>query len=154
MDTTGIIYATDFSRFEEIVVPPEVVEEVKDLASRLKLASIKNIRVEEPSKESVEKVKEVAKKTGDLARLSQADLKVLALGYEKGYVVVSDDRNVQNICCFLGIRFLSIFSPRIRKKIVWKEYCDSCKRVFDVGTKVCPVCGRKLRRIRWRAKPV
>ena len=149
LDTSAIIYLNRFDIFQEKLTVPGVINEVKDRISRLKLSSME-LRVEEPSTESIEKVRKVAESLGDIDKLSQTDIKVLALALEKGYTIVSDDRNIQNVAKKLGIEFISIFSPRIKKLIVWKKFCKHCKKIFGIKETVCPICGSRLIRIRWK----
>ena len=141
LDTSAIIYLSDFRKFEEIFTVEEVLEEVKDRISSLKLSSL-NLKVEEPERESLEIVKNAARETGDLEKLSETDLKVIALAKEKDCTIISDDRSVQNVAEKLGIKYISIFSKKISKLIAWGKYCKNCKKFFE--GKVCPVCGSKL----------
>ena len=145
LDTSAIIYLNDFREFDEILTVPEVIEEVKDKTSKIKLSGI-NLKVVEPNFIAVKTVETVAHTTGDLEKLSQTDIKILALAKENGYTIVSDDRNIQNVAEKLGINFFSIFNEKISKFITWKKYCKNCKRYFDSG-ETCPVCGSKLVRI-------
>lgn len=145
LDTSAIIYLNDFRLFEEMVTVSEVIEEVKDNVSSLKLSGL-NLKILEPGVESIKEVKGVAKKTGDLEKLSKTDLKVLALAKETNFTIISDDRNIQNVAEKMGIKYVSIFNKRITKLIIWKKLCKNCKKVFEKG-RVCPVCGGKLSRV-------
>jgi UPF0271 protein len=121
---------------------PEVLEEVRDQLSKLRLAGAR-LKVIEPSKRSVEEVKAKAKMTGDLANLSLTDLKLLALAKEVKGTLVTDDRNIQNVARKLGIAFSPVAKVPIKKLIVWRKFCPACKRFFQRGTR-CPVCGHEL----------
>ncbi|MEM5800450.1 MAG: ribonuclease VapC [Candidatus Aenigmatarchaeota archaeon] len=149
IDTSGLIYLNYFRTFEEIFTVPEVIEEVKDRLTSLKVSGL-NLKVENPSRESIKEVKKIAKETGDLEKLSKTDLKLLALAKEKELVIVSDDRNVQNVAEKIGIKYISIFSKKITKLITWKKYCKNCKKFFQ--GKVCPICGMKLIKIPKKTK--
>ena len=145
-DTSGFIYLNYFRNFGEIYTTKSVISEVKDRFSRFKIAAIP-IEVASPRKESLEKVKNVAVKTGDVDKLSLTDLEVIALAYEIKGTIVSDDRNVQNVAKILGISFLSLFNKGISKVIVWGKKCEGCGRFFSSRKKKCPFCGRKLKKI-------
>ncbi|MEM5794030.1 MAG: ribonuclease VapC [Candidatus Aenigmatarchaeota archaeon] len=149
IDTSGLIYLNYFRTFEEIFTVPEVIEEVKDRLTSLKVSGL-NLKVENPSRESIKEVKKIAKETGDLEKLSKTDVKLLALAKEKELVIVSDDRNVQNVAEKIGIKYISIFSKKITKLITWKKYCKNCKKFFQ--GKVCPICGMKLIKIPKKTK--
>lgn len=144
LDTSAIIYLNDFRNFDEMFTVQEVVEEVKDRISSMKLSGLR-LKVAEPSKKTVDEIKDAAEETGDLKKLSATDIKVLALAKEIGGVVISDDRNVQNVAEKIGMKCISAFSKKITRLITWKNYCKSCKRYFD--KEVCPVCGSKLARV-------
>jgi len=152
LDTSAIIYLNDFREFDEILTVPEVIEEVKDKTSKIKLSGI-NLKVVEPNFIAVKTVETVAHTTGDLEKLSQTDIKILALAKENGYTIVSDDKNVQNVAEKLKINYISIFNKKIAKFIVWRKYCKNCRRYFDSGD-TCPVCGSKLVKVPVESKEV
>ncbi len=150
-DTSAFIFFNKFDEFETIYTVPEVLDEIKDKISSVKLL-VPNLKVFEPSKESLEKVKKTASTTGDLSKLSNTDLKVLALAYEKKVPIMSDDRNVQNVAYMLGLDVVSVFSKKIERLFVWKKYCRNCNKFYPGDVDECPVCGSKLIRIVWRKK--
>jgi rRNA maturation endonuclease Nob1 len=145
LDTSAIIYLNDFRKFDEIFIVDDVVKEVKDSISSIKLSGL-NLKVVEPKKEFLEKIEDVARELGDLEKLSGTDKKILALGLEKNCTIVSDDRNIQNVAEKIGIRYIPVFSEKISKLITWKYFCRNCKRFFE-DRKECPVCGEKLKRV-------
>jgi len=95
--------------YENMVTIPEVVKEVIDENSNVYL-SVKNLRIESASEKSLEFVKKVSKETGDIFKLSETDLKLVAKAIdekEKGneVVIVTDDYSIQNVAMTLGIGF-------------------------------------------------
>jgi endoribonuclease Nob1 len=145
LDTSALIYLNDFRNFSEIFTVQEVVDEVKDETTEMKLRSLK-LKIVEPKKISLEKVEDVARKTGDLEKLSKTDLKVLAVAEENSFVIISDDRNVQNVAEELGIKYISIFNKEISKKFKWKKVCKSCGYTSQEGD-ACPRCGSRMIRV-------
>ncbi|WP_457751567.1 type II toxin-antitoxin system VapC family toxin [Thermococcus sp.] len=130
---------------------PKVVEEVKDPESKLFLESLISagkVKVLVPSKESVEAVREAARKTGELNELSDADLEVLALAYELKATLLTDDYNLQNIAKTLGIPFKTL-KRGIKRVIRWNYVCIGCgKRFSEMPPEgVCPDCGSPVRLI-------
>jgi len=107
----------------------------------------------DPNPESIAKIKKLASELGELGRLSEADIKLLALTEElskecRKVIVVSDDRSVQNIALALGAKPQGIKRKTIKKARRYVYVCPSCGRVFSKpGT--CPVCGVKLVRMRY-----
>jgi UPF0271 protein len=145
LDTSAIIYLNDFRSFDEIFTVENVLEEVKDRVSSMKV-SVLELKVVEPEKKFLKQVEEVAKDLGDLEKLSETDKKILAVGLEKNCTIVSDDRNIQNVAEKMGVEYISVFSEKITKLITWKYFCPNCKKFFDQKDE-CPVCGEKLKRI-------
>jgi UPF0271 protein len=145
LDTSALIYLNDFRMFGEIITVSEVVEEVKDKISDMKLKSLK-LKVVEPDKDSFKKVEVAARKTGDFEKLSKTDLKVLAAALENGAMIISDDRNVQNVAEEVGLEYISVFNKEISKKYKWKKVCESCGYTSEDG-EACPRCGSKMVRM-------
>jgi len=148
LDTSAIIYLNDFRGFDEIFTVQEVVDEVRDKTSSMKLSSLK-FKIVEPSEKILEEIKDAARESGDLEKLSGTDLKVLAAARENNSEIISDDRNVQNVAEKLGIKYVSVFNKKITKLITWKNYCKNCRKFFD--KKNCPICGSKLVRVPGKA---
>lgn len=144
LDTSSLIYLSDFRRFDEILTVYSVIKEVKDKITSLKLSGLK-LEIVEPKKETVEEIKEAARKTGDLEKLSRTDLEVLAAAKENNCTIISDDRCIQNVAEKIGIGYISIFSKKITKLITWKKYCGNCKKNFE--GRECPICGAELSRV-------
>jgi UPF0271 protein len=135
----------------EGLTTPGVVEEVKDPESRLfleGLISAGKVKVTLPSRKSVEAVKEAAKRTGELGELSEADIEVLALAYEVGGVLLTDDYNLQNIAKTLGIEFKTL-KRGIKRVIRWNYVCIGCGKRFEEMPPegICPDCGSPVRLI-------
>ncbi|XP_071784996.1 RNA-binding protein NOB1-like [Asterias amurensis] len=68
---------------ETVYTVPDVVSEIKDGATRKRLAVLPyELKYREPSSASIQTISEFAKKTGDYHSLSSVDLRVLALAYQ------------------------------------------------------------------------
>jgi UPF0271 protein len=145
LDTSAIIYLNDFRQFEEIFTLQEILEELRDKVSLMKLSGLK-LKVIEPSLNSVKDVKTMAKETGDLEKLSESDIKLLALAKEKKLVIISDDYSIQNVAEKMHIKYLSTFLKPITKLIKWRKFCKNCKKFYEKGD-VCKKCGAKLIRL-------
>lgn len=127
-----------------------VLEEVKHQNVGSSLIHTR-VQVTEPSLESMEAVKSVAGRTGDMAALSQTDLSLLALALdlskaEGGVNLVSDDFAVRNVAEMLSI---PLAKTSIKggewKNVTWKMHCKGCGRQFaDSRLTQCPVCGTRL----------
>ncbi|MBN1280743.1 MAG: NOB1 family endonuclease [Candidatus Thermoplasmatota archaeon] len=104
-----------------------------------------------PSKEALAHVKATAHQTGDDARLSTADIEILALAYdvnrepETEAVILTDDYSIQNLAATLHIVFQGFSQKEITKKFKWVSRCPGCERRFQEPTKICPVCGTRTK---------
>ncbi len=105
-----------------------------------------NLRVIDPGNGSIEKIRAAAKKTGDFAKLSQADFSIVALALELGTMLVTDDYAVANVAASLKILVKSTSSKGMKETRKWIAYCSACGRAFEPEAKECPLCGNKLRR--------
>lgn len=103
------------------------------------------LNVLDPSNESMDKVTDEAKKTGDYGRLSPVDLTVIALGLELNATVMSDDYSIQNICARLNIGYESVGTSGIKKIEKWNYQCIGCKRWFKEKSDECPICGSEMK---------
>lgn len=146
LDTSAIIYLEDFRKFNEIFTTSSVLSEVKDRTTELKLPAI-GAKVLEPSRKVVDDIRAVAKKTGDLEKLSHTDIEVLALAKEIDATVVSDDYNIQNVAKKIGLKYISVFNKGIKELFTWKKFCPNCKKYFGNEIGKCPVCGSELKRV-------
>ena len=83
VDTGSIIKGLKLEKFgNDFYTVAEVLNEIKDSKSKHILSMLPfELKIREPSLESLNMVKSYAKKTGDYNSLSKVDLKVLALTY-------------------------------------------------------------------------
>lgn len=118
-------------------------------------AAVENrrLRVKSPNLSSLRRVKEASKRVGDILYLSEADFDVLALALElksRGYhsMIVTDDYSIQNVANQIGVDFAPLMTYGIRFRFKWILYCPACYKKYpsDHKSKVCEVCGTKLKR--------
>lgn len=148
LDTSGILHSDlDFSSCD-YVITNSVLQELHDENSRLMVEhGIRNgyIKVREPKVEIIEKVKKTARETGDLYKLSNADIDVIALALENKAVVISDDYSIQNLAKILNLRYQTTAQEGIKKNYKWEKVCGACGLKHSAEFKTCEVCGSKLR---------
>ncbi len=147
LDSSALFYGKDIPPGFECVITPGVAEELQkeDLRQRLELLFETSLRIASPSDRSVEKVKEKAKETGDLRRLSQTDIGVIALAMDLGYELISDDYSIQNVARVVGVPCRGMEQKGIREVFRWKAKCKGCGKVFDADVRECDVCGSETR---------
>ena len=134
---------------------PRVIDELSDSKVKLKVQlsiSSGKITIKNPDEVSIDKVREVARKTGDISSLSETDIHVLALAHnlrsKATPIIVSDDYSIQNVAKELGIRYQKVIQWGIKTKLIWQLYCPACYARYnsDYHSRVCEVCGAVLKR--------
>jgi len=144
LDST--VFFTDYPVDGECYTTPSVVEELVDLRSkcRFDLLEAAGLQVRAPVAEGLTRVKEAARKSGDLPVISGTDCDVLALAGELGATIFTDDFAIQNVAAGMGIGVQPL-RQRAAKKIAWKYRCSGCGRYFKTDGE-CPVCGSNIKR--------
>ena len=104
------------------------------------------LQVIDPDNNSIEKAAAAAKNTGDLQKLSRADISVIALALHLGVALVTDDYAVANVSAMLQIPIRSTLGKGIKENRKWINYCSACGKMFGPNTKECRICGNTLRR--------
>ncbi len=132
-----------------LIVPASVLGEVRkrgrDQRAVEYLSDTGRLDVREPSPQARARARDAAARTGDAARLSPADLDVVALALDLGARTATDDYSIQNVCTALGVAFVPMLQPGIREVIEWTYRCIGCRRTFETETKECPVCGSPVK---------
>ena len=94
---TSALFTLDAPPDEDYVCPPGVLKELASFDDpRLALWG-DMLRISDCTEESMDRVDEVAKRTGDAGRLSPMDRSVLALALDVNGTILSDDYSIQNV---------------------------------------------------------
>ena len=131
------------------LVAAEVIDSESKKSLEYALASNKLVIVD-PPKDSIERVREIARQIGELSNLSEADVSILALAHAllnrcRRVIVVTDDKSVQNVALHLGAEIYGIKRRTIRRPRQFSYVCPACGyEGTEAGT--CPVCGHKLKK--------
>lgn len=150
LDASAFYAGTPFLSGKKCLTTAAVFDEVshikKSHAALDALMDAGNLVIIDPDKKSLDAISAAARKTGDLVRLSPADISVLALALQLGVTLVSDDYSVANVAVTIGIRTESSSGKGIREARKWTSYCSGCGRAFAPDKKECPLCGNALKR--------
>lgn len=106
------------------------------------------LRVTNPSRRAVAETEEVAGRTGDMGKLSPADLQVLALARELGGCVVTDDYSIQNVAATLKIPFQPVAQEGIKEVLRWEYRCRGCGKLYPDARAECDICGSEVRPVK------
>ncbi|MGC8663084.1 MAG: NOB1 family endonuclease [Thermoplasmata archaeon] len=146
LDTSVFLSGKSVPMDIEIIIPYSVINELKNqnkysfLLERSKIVS--------PSEISLRIAQEAAKKTGDINKLSETDLDIIALSQEFDATVMTDDYAIQNVLKFLNVPYTGMAMKEIKENFKWVYRCTGCKRYFDKYYESCPVCGSPLKLIK------
>ena len=156
LDTSAIISGKPINLVDDIMmttrsVSSELESYEKDFFLFQYLID-KGLIIKSPSKNSIAKIKNISKKTGDIDRLSETDIDILALALDniinekREVVILTDDYSIQNVSCFLNIKYESINQSGITKKFKWIQRCSGCGKYFKENLKTCPICGSSIKK--------
>lgn len=151
LDASALL--SGFTPSGECCTVQEVIWEIKEKNARFRVSlslSEGNLKLVEPQKKYLTEVKKAAAASGDIAKLSDTDIKLLsiALRFKRKRsrpVIVTDDYNIQNLASRLGIAFASTTEGEIKKVLTWEKICRGCGKKFPAGySGECDVCGTKV----------
>lgn len=124
---------------------PEVLSELRSTEANAYIWVLEDrVKVEEPLPYFVRRVRKVLREIGE-TRLSPADISVLALALQKNLPIVTDDYHLQNVALYLGIEVFDTGFGRIRRIVRYVWRCEACGREYPPGTRVCKVCGGRVK---------
>ena len=102
--------------------------------------------IQDPVIESINKIIDTAHHTGDVKKLSKADISILSLAYQMNKTLVSDDYSIQNVAKFLRIKTISLGNEGIVKLRKWANFCKTCRKQYPSNIKECTICGNPTKR--------
>jgi UPF0271 protein len=147
IDTSSILAGFQFDGTRTYYISPLALDEIELGKKRDELDLLVErgtLVVKPPSLDSMEKVNVGAQETGDINRLSRADIELLALAHELEAVIISDDYSIQNLASRLGIEYDKFGKASIREEIEWTYRCKGCGRYYEEEQMDCPVCGSEV----------
>jgi UPF0271 protein len=152
LDSTAFYTGMPFQGEEIYYTTYHILDEIRhqNIASSLIHS---RVQVIEPSKESIQKVRNSAVKTGDIKSLSEADVAIIASALDLAsrtdecIILVTDDFAVRNVAEAIGINLSETTIKGGWKQISWIVYCQGCgKEYSNSKLEVCEICGTTLRR--------
>jgi len=149
LDASAFYAGIPFSSLDQSFTTSKIYDEINHIKKNHDAINIlietKKLQIMDPSKEDLEFVIKMAKKTGDYQQLSKQDLSVIALSHQLKGELVSDDFAISNLAKNLGIKVSSLMTLGIKDVGKWIHYCPGCKKNFS-SIKECPICGNQLKR--------
>ena len=102
--------------------------------------------IQDPTKESVDKTIYTANISGDIKKLSHADISIISLAYQLSRTLISDDYSVLNVSNLLKIKTISLSNGGIVTLRKWKNFCKTCNKQYAPNIKECEICGNATKR--------
>lgn len=102
--------------------------------------------IQDPTKESVDKIIYTANISGDIKKLSRADISIISLAYQLRRTLISDDYSVLNVSNLLKIKTISLSNGGIVTLRKWKNFCKTCNKQYAPNIKECEICGNATKR--------
>ncbi|GBC74554.1 hypothetical protein HRbin05_00596 [archaeon HR05] len=129
-----------------------VLDEVRHIKQSIDainlLVNTGKLIVADPKQEYMEEARAYAEKVGEYD-LSDADISIIALALmlQPSYevTIASDDYGIVNVAMVIGLSISYITSRGIRYSGKWVRYCKVCRITYNDASKVCRVCGNRLR---------
>jgi len=158
LDTSAFLAGYDpFSAQDEQVTVPKVEQEIlRNSMVKMRFeAAVESgkVKVALPSAEAAAVAKAGAESSGDMHKLSEADMQLLSLAVQlktEGYNprIVTDDYCIQNVAKQLCVEFSALATFGIKRRLEWVRYCPACYKQYPSESKLreCQVCGTELKR--------
>lgn len=151
LDTSAVIagFVPGLSNINQVTIQ-EVLDEARDLCSKLELetaVTAGKVEVIEPSIKALGEVRRKVRETGD--RVSETDVKLLALALDLHWTgrepkLLTDDYAIQNLASLLGVPYQRIAMPGITEVLRWQMICPACGRKYMPTVSRCEICGTGL----------
>jgi len=153
VDSSALFSGKGLSSANELFTTPGVLSEINPggrVRKQFEYLLAAGLTVQAPSKESLALMNRAAERTGDIGRLSKADLELLALAKELDATILSDDYSIQNMAVEVGIKYKPVAQDGITKKLAWEYRCGGCGMTLKKMASECPVCGSSVKTARKR----
>jgi UPF0271 protein len=145
---TGVVFLSSAGRYYTTQAVFDEVKHIKKSHGAIEaLLESNTLQIIIPDRKSIEKVVVAARTTGDYAKLSEADISIIALALQLEILLVTNDYAVENVATTLKIPVKSVAASKgITHTRSWIAYCSACGRSFGPNAKECRLCGNRLRR--------
>jgi len=138
------------SLYSKFYTTTSILQEIKHLLKSSitldLLISSGALVVQDPTKESVDKIIYTANLLGDIKKLSQADISIISLAYQLNRILVSDDYSILIVSNFLKFKTISLGNDGIVMLRKWKNFCRTCIKQYRLTVKECESCGNATKR--------
>lgn len=138
IDTNVFVRGRNLPDYDKYFTVPEVKEEIVSRKGETKFM-VSDIEVCSPSTENSDLIDAKAEEIGSDA--SEVDRLLAALARDLDAVLVTDDKDLQNLCRHLGIDYTGYMEEAIEETREWIKVCENCGK--EVEGEECRRCGSK-----------
>lgn len=138
IDTNVFVRGRNLPDYENYFTVPEVKEEIISRKGETKFM-VSDVEVSSPSADSKDIVDDKAEIIGSEA--SNVDRLLAALALDMDAVLVTDDKDLQNLCGHLGIDYAGYMEDSIDEVREWSKVCENCGNTVESDK--CGRCGSK-----------
>ena len=145
LDTAALL-AWPIEKLKNEIVAISQLRELENVSEeRMMLIESIDLKWISPTQDSILKAKNAARNSGDLARLSDVDIDLIALTFQLDEELFTDDYRIQNTLTKAGQRWSPVIQKGITGVWVWEEVCIGCgiSKTPDSNKKesICEHCG-------------
>ena len=154
LDTSALLAGRPLGPGEDTVIPAAVGDELRPGGRdrrQLDMMIAAGARIVDADPSLREKVLAEARVGGEIARLSRADVDVLAVALGLGGEVATDDYTIHNLARRLAVPTRAVQMAGITSEFRFVPRCTGCRRMLDAPAEECPVCGSPVKMIRDRS---
>lgn len=143
---TGIYHSLYSKFYTTTFILKEIKHLLKSSITIDLLISSGALVIQDPTKESIDKIISTANLSGDIKKLSQADISIISLAYQLNKTLISDDYSVLNVSNLLKIKTISLGNRGIVTVRKWKNFCKTCNKQYAPTIQECEICGNATKR--------
>ena len=149
LDTAALL-AWPVEKLKHGIIAMSQLRELENVSEeRLMLIESVNLKKISPNQESIVKAKEAASNSGDLTKLSDVDIDLIALSFQLDEELFTDDYRIQNTLTKAGKTWSSVIQKGITGVWVWLQICTGCgiskPSKPDKNESTCDHCGSPLK---------
>jgi UPF0271 protein len=148
IDTSSILAGFQFDGTMEYFIPPLAADEIRRGQKKEELDGLierETLKVQAPSLMNMDKVTVGAQESGDINRMSRADMEIVALAFEIDAVIISDDYSIQNLAKKMNVEYRPFGKNAIREEFQWTYRCKGCGKFYEKEQRPdCPICGSEV----------
>lgn len=126
LDTAALLHWPPARLAGGVCAPSQLGELERLSPARTMLVEAADIVWRSVSSSAIEQAKSCAGASGDLARLSDVDVDVLALALELNALLVTDDYRLQNTYRYAGGTIEPVVNAPSRQVWIWELRCKGC----------------------------